>query len=311
MVEIASASDLLVTELQSPWQLSAVDARRIGESLTKNGMATIRNLLPVAAVEAMRQDALSCVRPGFDIGGFFGGSVASSVSAATVEFHHPFLLSASAVELATLPALLDVVEAYLGQRAIVHHAVFQHSLPIDRPAVDWHVDTGSHKLLNGPTRFRDHRLRMIVYLTDVASGGLSYILDSRSATDYFLSLPEGQLFPQHKVPQEGRVTANERAGTVMLFDTHGLHRPEPPRTPRLVLNVWFARNDFSAALPPVLVSLANLPERHGARSYVFRNARGFPPKLLPLGAGAQQVPAARGTLKSRLSRRIRRLLGGT
>ena len=62
---------------------------------------------------------------------------------------------------------------------------------------------------------------------------------------------------------------------MIFFDAHGLHKPDPPVDTRLVLNVWFARSDFSGALPPTLVSLANISEKDMERAYIFKNSRGF------------------------------------
>ena len=118
---------------------------------------------------------------------------------------------------------------------------------------------------------------MIVYLSDVAAGGLSYLLGTKEAAEYYLKLPNDALFPENEVPHNERrkLTVNEKAGTVVFFDAHGLHKPDPPIDKRLVLNVWFARSDFSGDLPPTLVSLASLSDTEMQRAYVFKNARSF------------------------------------
>ena len=268
--------NLIKTDIENPGTISNSEMNQIGESLQCNGVAVIKGFIREDLCSGLLQDANECVQDDYDAGVALGAAIKMRNSEATAEFGHPFLVSKAAVDLVTNPLLLKLVETYLGDKAIIHHALFQHSVPISEPAVDWHVDTGSNKVLNGSSRFLDRRLRMIVYLTDVESGGLSYILDSRDATTHFLSLPQGSLYPQSDIPAKlsKAITINETAGTIILFDAHGLHRPEPPKDSRLVLNVWFARADFSASLPPTLISVANIPLNQVENMYIFGNERG-------------------------------------
>lgn len=272
--------DLVKTVINTPGIISGSEMNQISESLQSSGIAVIKGFIKEDLSSSLLQDANECVQEGYDAGLALGVSIKMGNSEATAEFGHPFLVSKAAVDLVTNPLLLKLVETYLGDKAIIHHALFQHSIPISEPAVDWHVDTGSNKVLNGSNRFLDRRLRMIVYLTNVESGGLSYILDSRDATTHFLSLPPGSLYPQSDIPAKlsKAITINETAGTIILFDAHGLHRPEPPKDSRLVLNVWFARADFSASLPPTLISVANIPPDQVGNMYIFGNERGAKPK---------------------------------
>ncbi|CAM8660007.1 Oxoglutarate/iron-dependent dioxygenase [Oxalobacteraceae bacterium] len=268
--------ELINTSIQTAATISEAEAARINESLRSNGIAVIKGFIGQAQLSELQRDAIESLQDGFDAGAAISASIKMAISESTAEFKHPFLISKVAVELAINSSLIRLIEAYLGNEAIIHHALFQRSIPINEPAVDWHVDTGSHKVLNGSKRFPDRRLRMIVYLTDVKSGGLSYIPDSLDAATCFLGLPQGTLYPQSDVSSRlyKRVTINEGAGTVILFDAHGLHRPEPPRDSRIVLNIWFARSDFSASLPPVLVSVASVPKSQLNAAYIFGNERG-------------------------------------
>ena len=283
IVALSKGDALLVnTNVKSPGALGEAEKARIEASLRMNGVAVIRGFMKTAAIGQLRDDALTAVSDDFDFGIQYGFELQAKNTPGTCEFFHPFLYSNAASALVTTPDLVGVVEQYLDSPAIIHHALFQLSKPVDQPTVDWHVDTGSNKFLNGSQRFPDRRLRMIVYLSDVKSGGLAYILDSRDATKRFMNLPIGQLFPEIEVPQdpERRIVIEELAGTIILFDAHGLHRPEAPNENRLVLNTWFARRDFSAKLPPVLVSVASVPEENAANVRLFANARGFTPDKL-------------------------------
>jgi hypothetical protein len=210
-------------------------------------------------------------------------------------------VSREAAELVTAPGLLDLTEAFLGNRAIIHHALFQRSFPLAEPILDWHIDCGSNKALNGPAKFPDVRLRSILYLSDVTSGGFSYTLGSAAeALATFLPLPAGQFFPQAAVPVEAdrQMTVDAPAGTLILFNTHGLHRPEAPKSERLVLNTWFARKDFSAKLPPTLFSLAFVPEAQRDRIYIFEGERGNDDRLRTV------TPLAPPGILQRIARRL-------
>jgi hypothetical protein len=270
-------TSLITTDVAQPYVLSEAEAARILDSLRRNGVAAVRGFVPKQDVAELRQTAEVATTDGFVYGAANSLAVKVVEAEGTRDFGHPFLISPAATRIVTCGALLDLVGAYLGDQPIIHHGLFQRSLPLDQMLLDWHIDVGSNKRLNGVAKFPDVRLRSILYLGDVESGGLGYIIGSAAeAKAAFLPLPSGQMFPTDKIPADParRVMINEPAGTLVLFDTHGLHRPEVPKQERLVMNVWFARKDFHANLPPVLFSVSNVPPANRDRISVFDNARG-------------------------------------
>jgi hypothetical protein len=298
----------VTTEVATPYTFSATEAARIQASLTRNGLAVIRGFIPPADLRELQASARSATESRYSYGREVGCNAATTVSAAAQEFRHPFLVSATATRLATNGPLLDIMEETMGEKAIIHHGLFQRSLPLENAVLDWHIDTGSNKSLNGRQKFEDLRVRMIVYLTDVTNGGFSYIVESsKEALKTFYPLPAGELFPEDQIPSDlsRRVTVNERAGAIILFNTHGLHRPEVPKTERMVLNVWFARRDFSGKLPSALVSMNLVPNDQRDRAYVFANERGYDPLKAGAGAAAQPV-----SFTQRVARRLARSLAG-
>jgi hypothetical protein len=291
---------LIGTDVTEPYALRAAEAARILNSLRRNGVAAIRGFVPPADVAEIHRAAETATSAGFTYGS--ANSLITRVTEAegTRDFPHPFLLSAAATRVVTAGAVVELVEAFLGDRAMIHHGIFQRSLPREKTMLDWHIDCGSNKALNGTVKFSDLRLRSILYLSDVESGGLGYVLDSApDALKTFLALPPGDFFPPEKVPTDRQVAMNQPAGTLILFNTHGLHRPELPKSERLVMNVWFARRDFAAQLPPALFSLALVPPENRDRLYVFENQRGA--EALRVSA-----PAPRPGMARRLLRRIAR-----
>jgi hypothetical protein len=293
--------DLVTTEMARSGEFSEQESARALSSLRINGLAVLRGYVRGSELASLQNTAAAATMQNVVYGAPISLSIGPVDGLWTREFRHPFLVSGEAAKLVTSPALLDLTEAFLGDRAVIHHGLFQRSFPVAQKILDWHIDCGSNKSLNGTAKFADVRLRSILYLSDVASGGFSYTLGSAGAAlSTFFPLPSGELFPQEAVPidEERRITVDEPAGTMILFNTHGLHRPEAPKTERLVLNTWFARKDFSAKLPPTLVSLALVPEDQRDRIYVFEGERGNDERLLA------KSPTPAPTILSRVARRI-------
>jgi hypothetical protein len=293
--------DLVPIDIARSGEISANEHSRALESLNVNGLAVLRGYLRGPELAALQAGAAVATMPNTRYGAPMGLAIAPNEGAAVREFRHPFLVSREAAELVTAPGLLDLTEAFLGDRAIIHHALFQRSFPLAEPILDWHIDCGSNKALNGPAKFADVRLRTILYLSDVTSGGFSYTLGSApDALATFMPLPTGEPFPQAAVPSEPerQMTVDAPAGTLILFNTHGLHRPEAPKAERLVLNTWFARKDFAAKLPPTLFSLAFVPEAQRDRIYVFEGERGNDDRLRTV------VPPPPPSILQRIARRL-------
>jgi hypothetical protein len=264
-------SNIISTNISSKFSLNSNELNQINSSLSINGIAVLNNFIENDTLIALQADSELSLNPNLDLSQIAKINIFRTLSKTTSECHHPFLLSEAAVKLVTNDFLLSVIKNYLINNCIIHHALFQKSFPLNSPAVDWHVDTGSNKTLNGNIRFPDKRLRMIVYLSNVENGGLSYCLNTREAAELFMSLPLNSNFPLNQIPEDHKrfVNINGKAGTIILFDAHGLHRPEPPLTTRTVLNTWFARTDFSGKTATNLVNLNFIPKENFANTNIF------------------------------------------
>jgi len=267
-------ANILSTNISSKFSLTSDELRKINSSLSINGIAVLNNFIDDGTITALQRDSELSLNPNLDLSQIAKINILRTSSKATTECHQPFLLSEAAVKLVTNKTLLSVIENYLNINCFIHHALFQKSTPLNVPAVDWHVDTGSNKILNGNVRLPDKRLRMIVYLSNVENGGLSYCLNTREAAELFMSLPLDSTFPLNKIPSDAKrfVNIKGKAGTIVFFDAHGLHRPDPPLTTRMVLNTWFARADFSGKTAANLINLNYIPSENFDSSRIFLSA---------------------------------------
>jgi hypothetical protein len=139
------------------------------------------------------------------------------------------------------PALLSVVDSYLGVRGRLIYTDLWHTLPAPRGSrigsQRWHRD------------YDDARL-MKVYLyfdrVDAARGAMQYVAGSQqgglwrdlwpwrhAASRY---VPEGEL--EAAIPESEWVTAAGDAGTLVLCDTSGLHRGGPSVGGCRLLATW-------------------------------------------------------------------------
>lgn len=275
MANASYDKSMLETTLERPGCLSAAELERARASIAANGMAVLRNFVAREVTAKMAATALTVCSKGYGVG--LGVSMQPFIDPQTAEFRHPYACSKEAVEFATNESFMTLLEDFLGPQPIIHNTVFQVTFPRDKQMLDYHVDCGSVKSLNPKKKFADFRLRTILYLSDVESGGFSYILNSaKDALQTYMPLPYAQLFPPEAVPADPdrRIVVNHPAGTLIIFDTHGLHRPEIPRAQRIVLNTWFARKDFSGNLPGTLFSLGLVPPDRRHRLHIFENERG-------------------------------------
>ncbi|GEM_PF-3995130 len=266
---------LLVTDLKVPGHFDAAERERINFSIKANGMAVIRNFVDKSQTQAIHRESQSVCNYGYGVG--TGVAIKPYQDPKLLEFRFPFICSRGAAGVATNESLISLLEEHLGKEPLIHNALFQITFPREDVALGYHVDYGSVKALNPGKKLPDYRLRTILYLNDVESGGFSYILNSHSeAFKAYFHLPYSQLFPEENIPTdlERRVTIHEPAGTLIIFNTHGLHSPTAPRKTRSVLNIWFAKRDFSGNLPATLFALNFVPPDRRHRLHVFDSERG-------------------------------------
>jgi hypothetical protein len=125
------------------------------------------------------------------------------------------------LDLALHPVVKDILRQYLGLRYELVEAKGWKSRPTRRDFHGWHGD-----IWYDQSQVQDipREVKLAVYLTDVRSGAFTYIVGShrRQAPRPVKSAEV------RDVPRSSVVEATGPAGTVILFDTSGIHRQGTP-----------------------------------------------------------------------------------
>lgn len=135
---------------------------------------------------------------------------------------HPLLLDQGFLELGIDPMVTEVVRRYVGPQFQLNECKGWRSRPTMKDWHGWHGDSWYDQEVVRDSIPRE--LKLGLYLTDVSSGGLSYVRGSHRKQLPTLH-PRG---PAEQAFEERSLKVNGPAGTVMLFDTSGVHRQSAP-----------------------------------------------------------------------------------
>jgi hypothetical protein len=153
----------------------------------------------------------------------------------TLELEDPLLL------VGLDPALLDVVNSYLGLFAKLIYTDMWHTVPASSErrigSQRWHRDYDDMPMV-----------KAYLYLADVLpeAGAMEYVRGSHAGGRYADLYPWRQSVSRYapdravegRVPGSDRVVAAGPAGTLVLCDTSGLHRGGPAIAGKRVLATW-------------------------------------------------------------------------
>jgi hypothetical protein len=131
------------------------------------------------------------------------------------------LLDQGFVDLALHPVVKQTLTEYIGPRFELVEAKGWLSLPTRRDFHGWHGDAWYDQTVIGELQ---REVKVAIYLTDVKSGGFTYIKGTH-----------GKMHPRSikdeevaRYPASAIVNVTGPAGTVILFDTSGIHRQSVP-----------------------------------------------------------------------------------
>ena len=230
---------------------SKCDHPEILDTLTHRGIYVIERYLDEKSVARIRDDVsavLFRLRDGEEVPDFETNSYAEY---GTYVLHHAEKLSESVRAFLDDKLIFSLVNAVAGGRAVSYGARAElRSEPKENALVDhWHIDTWKF------------RFKVMLYLTDVTAENapFRYLAGSHTGItwgfrrfwlDYLAHAMHGESlqerFLAHEASRQGRNAAFEDvlctgpAGTVILFDTRGLHCGSPLVKPsRMILNHTF------------------------------------------------------------------------
>lgn len=130
-------------------------------------------------------------------------------------------LSQGFVDLAIHPLITAVLDEYLGPNYSLCEAKGWKSLPTTRDFHGWHGD-----MWYDQTKVADRvprEVKVAMYLTDVKSGAFQYVKRTHGKAPFHLKKPDVQALPLDQVEE-----FLGPAGTLVMFDTSGIHRQGVP-----------------------------------------------------------------------------------
>jgi hypothetical protein len=125
------------------------------------------------------------------------------------------------VDLAIHPIVTGVLNEYLGSNYSLCEAKGWRSLPTRRDFHGWHGDMWYDQTKMAGRVPREVKIAM--YLSDVKTGAFQYIKGSHGKTPFHLRREDVEKLPMDRVEE-----FTGPAGTVVLFDTSGIHRQAIP-----------------------------------------------------------------------------------
>jgi len=190
---------------------------RLVEDLERDGIAVIPDFLDREQLRSMQQGfdgALRCMRWN-DVDGY----------EKTEPYRHMvqnvLTLDQGFVDLAIHPAVKEALTTYIGGGFELVEAKGWLSLPTMRDFHGWHGDAWyDQKQVTGIPR----EVKLAFYLTDVSSGYFEYIRGTHRQQAP-RPVPGAEVA---NVPSSEIVKAIGSAGTMILFDTSGIHRQSVP-----------------------------------------------------------------------------------
>jgi hypothetical protein len=145
------------------------------------------------------------------------------------------LQSPDALNVINAPAVLRVVEAYLGCKPTLSSLGVRWSFPTGRQGV------GTQQFHRDPVDWRF--LKLFVYLTDVDAGAgpHAFVTGSHRTAGRLRNRHYSRAFIERHYGIDGVRTITGRRGTAFIADTYGIHAGVVPTcTPRLILQAQYS-----------------------------------------------------------------------
>jgi hypothetical protein len=225
----------------------SLDAHAVATALSNDGVYAIENALAPKSIANIVRDVEEN-RAGFNLNHATG-----------VYYFHQFYLchmlavSRTFTELVTHPKVFEITERIIGPeyrlKALRYYETFGHH------HMQWHTD---NKTDRGFAQIPG--IIFIVYISDVEDGEFQYVRGShkwsgeKAYNDYSDAFVE-ENFAKDVLSFKGR------AGTLIIYDTYGIHRAKPVEDPDFVRKSLFWQIDREIdQAEPILINPEFLPE---------------------------------------------------
>jgi len=211
------------------------------------------------------------------------------------------------IEIYTNPALIALADCYAGTKVHLSNYRIYRTFPSNTITMQWHVDNKIDTYDAKSGRFitqmvhQDKGLILILYLSDVADGGLQLVAGSHqwSTTESRESWDDRADAFGDKV-----VTFNDRPkGTAILYDYRAIHRAKP-YTGGVIRTSLFAQYSPSwmPTGEPILLNARDIADLSDTQKRVLNFGRAPSTENWPIGDPAELVEALDiASLQNRIS----------
>ena len=136
------------------------------------------------------------------------------------------MVDPSFVKFAINPELMKIVRGYISNDVVLKECRGWQTKIVKKHFHSWHKDGWyDKKIYSSPPR----QLKVVIYLTDVSSGSFSYIKGTHNSVKSNPDILHEHFNDQFLEPyKENKIFALGKAGTVVIFNTAGIHCQNSP-----------------------------------------------------------------------------------
>ena len=224
----------------------SVDPDAVAAALAADGVFSVENALTPEAIAAIAQD-VDRNRAGFNLNQVTG-----------VYYFHQFYLchmlavSRTFTEMVTHPKVFEIIERIIGPeyrlKALRYYETFGHH------HMQWHTD---NKTDRGFAQIPG--IIFIVYISDVEDGEFQYVRGSHKWSGEKAYNDYSDAFVEENLGKDV-LSFKGRAGTLVVYDTYGIHRAKPVPNADFVRKSLFWQIDREIEqAEPILINPEFLP----------------------------------------------------
>jgi len=279
-----------------------LDPNTIASALATEGVIAIEGALQPDAIAAIQND-VEQHRAGININGVTG-----------VQFHKQFYLchmlavSKTFTQLVTHPKILEITERVVGAQFRLKALRYYETFGLHH--MQWHTD---NKTDRGFAQIPG--IIFIAYISDVDDGEFQYVRGSHAWSGEKAYNDYSDAFVDEKLSKD-ILSCKGRAGTMVIYDTYGIHRAKPvPRADFVRKSLFWQVDREIEHAEPILINPEFLGEidRKTQRYLGFGLPTGY--KIFPqsdvgtIPSSAVNIPDAMHLAKLAVKAKVKKLIG--